>query len=491
MKRLKLFALLLMLVLLPLHSDAIAQADSQYFSETGAMIQGRFLAYWQAHGGLAQFGYPLTNQFYDMGSSTHKNEGTLVQYFERARFEYHPENQPPYDVLLTLLGSQQYQQKYLAGAPNQLPSSDQPYTFAVTGKTIGGVFRRYWEQHGGLAQFGYPISDQFQETSDLDGKSYTVQYFERAVFELHPEYAGTGYEVLLTQLGTAKYKTLINNLDIRSIDVSAAGEGWAGCFGSLMLHYTEGKWLLDINPRSYSNRLVSAVQTTLPGEAWVVADAIYHYKDGNWQEAKQEAGGNIVSALAMISPNEGWAADDEAGGFFLHYTSAADKWQLPANGKLLEDSVSDIQMFSSTEGWAVGIRAFYHYQNGAWIVAQRTTPLQSNWRHISMASTSDGWVVSTVEQKLYHYDGSTWQAVDSPVAAVLWDVAMLTPSDGWAVGQGGIILHYDGTKWQPYPSPTQRNLYAIHMTSATDGWAGGDGGTILHYQNGVWSQYQF
>ncbi|MBF6614971.1 MAG: transposase [Chloroflexi bacterium] len=27
-----------------------------------------------------------------------------MQYFERARFEYHPQNQPPYDVLLATLG---------------------------------------------------------------------------------------------------------------------------------------------------------------------------------------------------------------------------------------------------------------------------------------------------------------------------------------------------------------------------------------------------
>jgi hypothetical protein len=27
-----------------------------------------------------------------------------VQWFERARFEHHPENDPPYDVLLGLLG---------------------------------------------------------------------------------------------------------------------------------------------------------------------------------------------------------------------------------------------------------------------------------------------------------------------------------------------------------------------------------------------------
>jgi hypothetical protein len=29
-----------------------------------------------------------------------------VQYFERARFEYHPENAPPYDVLLGQFGRQ-------------------------------------------------------------------------------------------------------------------------------------------------------------------------------------------------------------------------------------------------------------------------------------------------------------------------------------------------------------------------------------------------
>ena len=36
----------------------------------------------------------------------------LVQYFERAVFEYHPENQPPYDVLLSQLGTFQYREKY-------------------------------------------------------------------------------------------------------------------------------------------------------------------------------------------------------------------------------------------------------------------------------------------------------------------------------------------------------------------------------------------
>src|SRR5258708_5823058 len=59
--------------------------------------------------------------------------------------------------------------------------------FVETGKTVGGRFLEYWNGHGGLAQQGYPISEEMREKSDADGRIYTVQYFERAVFELHPE----------------------------------------------------------------------------------------------------------------------------------------------------------------------------------------------------------------------------------------------------------------------------------------------------------------
>src|SRR5689334_8700977 len=74
--------------------------------------------------------------------------------------------------------------------------------FPETKHTLRGGFLKYWTDHGGLAQQGYPLTEEFQEQSTLDGKTYTVQYFERAVFENHPENKGTPYEVLLTQLGT-------------------------------------------------------------------------------------------------------------------------------------------------------------------------------------------------------------------------------------------------------------------------------------------------
>jgi hypothetical protein len=78
-------------------------------------------------------------------------------------------------------------------------------TFAETKQAVCGRFLQYWQQNGGLAQQGFPISQEFQERSDLDGKMYTVQYFERAVFEFHPENQPP-YDVLLSQLGTFRWR---------------------------------------------------------------------------------------------------------------------------------------------------------------------------------------------------------------------------------------------------------------------------------------------
>ena len=77
--------------------------------------------------------------------------------------------------------------------------------FKETGKRACGRFLEYWQQNGGLAQQGYPISNEFTERSELDGKEYRVQYFERAVFEMHPENKAP-YDVLLSQLGTFRFR---------------------------------------------------------------------------------------------------------------------------------------------------------------------------------------------------------------------------------------------------------------------------------------------
>lgn len=81
-----------------LAGDEQPQPDYREFPETGHGISGGFLWFWEHNGGLPIFGYPLTDEL--------EEDGMTVQYFERAVFEYHPENSPEWSVLLRRLGAE-------------------------------------------------------------------------------------------------------------------------------------------------------------------------------------------------------------------------------------------------------------------------------------------------------------------------------------------------------------------------------------------------
>ncbi|MBN1483097.1 MAG: beta-galactosidase [Chloroflexia bacterium] len=173
---------------------------SRYFPETGFTVNGYFLDYWENHGGLYIYGYPITEEFYDVSTN---GQVYLTQYFERAIFEYHPENEgTPYVVLLRLLGNIVSEGRWFEPAPEpHYDSAGRLYFEHYGGHSLSGVFLYYWQNNGGLPVFGYPISEPFSEVSPTDGNTYLVQYFERNRFEYHPELAGTPYEVLLGLLG--------------------------------------------------------------------------------------------------------------------------------------------------------------------------------------------------------------------------------------------------------------------------------------------------
>ena len=187
-----------------------AQSGCRAFPETGQQACGRILSYWDENGGLPVFGYPIAAQ------SGQQVEGRTfqAQMFERNRLELHPENAAPYDVLLGRLGADALDR---AGRDWQsFPKGDPaaPHYFAATGHAIDPRFWPFWSSHGlefdgqpgvsereSLALFGLPLSEPAPEVSPTDGNTYVTQWFERARFELHPESAGTPYEVLLGLLG--------------------------------------------------------------------------------------------------------------------------------------------------------------------------------------------------------------------------------------------------------------------------------------------------
>mgnify|MGYP001031576381 CR=1 FL=1 len=71
--------------------------------------------------------------------------------------------------------------------------------FPETGQWVRGDFLAFWEQRGGLALFGYPLTGERRESCE-DGHAHWVQWFERACFERHEELP-PGRQVLLRRLG--------------------------------------------------------------------------------------------------------------------------------------------------------------------------------------------------------------------------------------------------------------------------------------------------
>ncbi len=165
-------------------------ADVLYFNQTGHNVFGGFREFFEANGGLDIFGYPRTEEMTE--------DGKIVQYFQRARFEYHPQHAgTPYEVQLTLLGTAIRNGEPPAAKAAPIPTTESQQYFPETGHSVHFAFLKYFRENGGIYIFGYPITQEVVE----DGK--TVQYFQRARFEYHPQHAGTRYEVQLGLLGDA------------------------------------------------------------------------------------------------------------------------------------------------------------------------------------------------------------------------------------------------------------------------------------------------
>ncbi|MEA2574899.1 MAG: peptide/nickel transport system substrate-binding protein [Chloroflexia bacterium] len=200
-----------------------AQGQSRNLGPNNIPVAGRFLEVWNAQGSEANSvyvnGYPITPRRAEI--STDDGKVYETQWFERARYEAHPENKAPYDVLLGRLGVtlsegrgtvdpatkkvRNASDAAFVGIDKPADASATKVWFQETRHSISGKILETWNKYGGLQQFGFPLSEQFQEISATDGKTYTVQYFERNRLELHPEKAAP-FDVELGLLGVQQYK---------------------------------------------------------------------------------------------------------------------------------------------------------------------------------------------------------------------------------------------------------------------------------------------
>jgi hypothetical protein len=77
--------------------------------------------------------------------------------------------------------------------------------------SISFAFKRFYDEHGGAAMFGNPLTEEYSAFSEIEGQPRTMQLFERARFEFDPR-----GDVTLSVAGAAE-------LDLRTHFVSPGG----------------------------------------------------------------------------------------------------------------------------------------------------------------------------------------------------------------------------------------------------------------------------
>jgi hypothetical protein len=181
-------------------TPALAQSSGPYFDETKHSVTGEMLTFYQSMRDVTLvLGYPITDLFTD-------NMGKQVQYFQKGRLEYHPNAPEGKRVTMNDLGTLILQPARLipvtdfsTNTPACTPYTSQYGTFYVC-----YAFQVFFNKHGGLAQFGYPLTNYSKE-----GDLY-VQYFERARFEYHPGPSTDSY-VKLTNIGRLQFDSSGND----------------------------------------------------------------------------------------------------------------------------------------------------------------------------------------------------------------------------------------------------------------------------------------
>jgi hypothetical protein len=181
-------------------TPARAQSSGPYFDETKHSVTGEMLTFYQSIRDVTLvLGYPITDLFTD-------NMGTQVQYFQKGRLEYNPDAPEGKRVKMTDLGTLILQPARLIPVTDFSTNTPActPYTSQFGTFYVCYAFQGFFNKHGGLAQFGYPLTNYSKE-----GDLY-VQYFERARFEYHPGPSIDSY-VRLTNIGKLQFDSSGND----------------------------------------------------------------------------------------------------------------------------------------------------------------------------------------------------------------------------------------------------------------------------------------
>jgi hypothetical protein len=199
------------------------QAGCQYFAQTGFNVCGDVLRAWRANGlefdgrrgtgadeSLALYGAPISPVMTEIVEGRPYES----QWFERARFELHPENQSPFDVLLGRLAAETRDVALAAPGPRVL--------------FIGSNMQLYRANADGSGQTRLPFTDQLligpQSTAEVNAVAVApdAQRIAAIVTVQSDSNSLAATSLVLTNRdGTARPRILASGLEVRELSTPA------------------------------------------------------------------------------------------------------------------------------------------------------------------------------------------------------------------------------------------------------------------------------
>ncbi|WP_033343095.1 hypothetical protein [Catenuloplanes japonicus] len=211
------------------------------------------------------------------------------------------------------------------------------------------------------------------------------------------------------------------------------GEAWPG-IQPLAARWNGQAWTdtaLPV-PKPFTTHTLHAVDALPDGTAWAAGSAHTTSPDGP------------VTTTMIIFYKTGWAAISSPS------TTGIDD----------VSELFDIDMFSSSDGWAVG---------GAAVGGLPPQALIQRW-------TGGRWVKVTLPAEFDAFTQSELHAVHARASDDVWAAGTAVGRDG---RRTGLIVHWDGTAWKRFPLPATGTppegtvLEDITSVSAKDVWAAG------------------
>jgi hypothetical protein len=139
----------------------------------------------------------------------------------------------------------------------------------------------------------------------------------------------------------------------------------------------------------------------------------------------------------------------------------------------------------------------YHYDGSSWSTVDFYAPYTvSGLSGMSMFGLPDElWLAESggiFRLTLSTHKAAVWRFPDTATYGWLHSIWGLSSNDLYAVGDKGTILHFDGSNWTKMNCPTTKDLYSICGTSDNNVWACGynletQQTVILHFAGAYWS----